>query len=485
MFRAVSRGASAFAPRLRQTQGQFPARSIYTRNARPTVSSNASRISPFKIPQARQLSFGQRLRLTYREASKGIFRKNPILLPLAILSAVGGIAVFAYISYVELTRVGPQYHKFPQPVADRLRTAVYYTEIDLNPAKALKAYKEALRIAVEWGMHPFSDEVLGIKVQVAMMLEKSGLMKPAIDVLERTKKEVLRWIEEGRKSESSTESKPKPEESQTPAPAPGKDAPVNGKAPDDSPLDPTERALVYQDWEMRQRDRALKRVVGMEMKLAELYASEYIQDEKRAETAQVSAVEICLKEMERRQSLGLPIGGAPNGDKWESWLNITEMATALAELGDTYNAKARHELALPLYLRALDLIREDEGDDPTCKQVVLLNSISGAMAGQAHLGAPRSQNQQSASQEEIIEAAQAWATKSLQVAARIKPPMRDQECDITCVAARYNLGELAELLNKPDVAKKRYTEARALAKELGFEEGISLADAALKRLAKK
>jgi hypothetical protein len=35
--------------------------------------------------------------------------------------------------------VWPQYHKFPPPVADALRTAVYYTEIDLNPAKAMKA----------------------------------------------------------------------------------------------------------------------------------------------------------------------------------------------------------------------------------------------------------------------------------------------------------------------------------------------------------
>jgi hypothetical protein len=33
-------------------------------------------------------------------------------------------------------------------VADALRTAVYYTEIDLNPAKAMKAYREALHIAL-------------------------------------------------------------------------------------------------------------------------------------------------------------------------------------------------------------------------------------------------------------------------------------------------------------------------------------------------
>jgi hypothetical protein len=33
-----------------------------------------------------------------------------------------------------------------------------------------------------------------------------------------------------------------------------------------------------------------------------------LQDEKKAEAAQVAAVEICLKEMHRRQRLGLPVG---------------------------------------------------------------------------------------------------------------------------------------------------------------------------------
>jgi uncharacterized protein (DUF2062 family) len=36
---------------------------------------------------------------------------HPILMPLAIISVVGGAFIFAYISYVEVTRVGPQYHK--------------------------------------------------------------------------------------------------------------------------------------------------------------------------------------------------------------------------------------------------------------------------------------------------------------------------------------------------------------------------------------
>jgi tetratricopeptide (TPR) repeat protein len=484
MFRAASRRASANAQaqKLAPAQRQPWIRSIYSNNGRPTLRPryNNINLNLFTIPHTRHLTIAQKIRLKYREASKGVFRKNPILLPLAIFSVVGGIAVFAYVSYMEVTRVQPQYHKFPQPVADQLRTAVYYTEIDLNPPKALKAYKEALRIAVEMGMHPFSDEVLGIKLQVAMMLEKSGLVKPAVEVLERTKTEALRWIEEGRKADSAPADKAKAGK----PPVKANISPENAQTNEDA-LDAEKQLKEMQEFEAKQRDRALKKVVGMEMKLAELYSSEYIQDEKKAENAQVAAVELCLKEMHRRQNLGLPVGGGAAGEgNSEAWLNMTEIATALAELADTYTAKDRSELALPLYLRALEMIRVTEGDSPSCKQVVLLNSVASAMAGQAQVPAKPRQEKQTVSREQTIDAARQWAQKAIDVAARIQPPVRDEECDMTCVAATYNLGEIAELQNKPDVAQQRYAEAKSLAQGLGYEEGVSMADEALKRLGK-
>ncbi|KAJ5172965.1 hypothetical protein N7492_005558 [Penicillium capsulatum] len=483
MFRAVSRRVSALSPGL-QAQRQFLARSIHIRT-RPTPFASQTKPNPLTLAPLRHLSFAQRLRLTYRDASKGIFRKNPILLPLAILSAVGGIAIFAYISYVELTRVGPQYQRFPQPVADVLRTAVYYTEIDLNPAKALSAYKEALRIALDVGMHPFSDEIIGIKLQVALMLEKSGLMKPAIEVLERTKKEILSWIEEDWTWEGPTAAESKSQEKQKPAKAEPTAPPGNDQVDQASPQDTEKDLMAKEEFEARQRARALKKVVGMQMKLAELYSSDYIQDERKAEAARITAVELCLKEMHRRQKAGLPIGIASiEDDPDDSWLNMTEMATALAELANTYSAQERHELALPLYLRALDMIQTTEGDSPTCKQVVLLNDVATAIAGQAQV-APLTPKKDRLSRENLVEGAQKWTQSSLDMAARIQPPVRDEECDITCAVATYNLGELAELQNKAAVAKQRYTEAKALSKGIGYDEGVSLADEALKRLGKK
>ncbi|KAJ5606316.1 hypothetical protein N7510_009097 [Penicillium lagena] len=493
MFRIALRRTGASASNV----FQCTTRSICTDNARPTLLSrhtiHVNTLLTPRLPRPRHFSLAQRIRRSFREASKGIWRKNPILLPLAILSVVGGVATFAYISYVELTQVAPQYSKFPPPVADALRTGVYYTEINLNAPKALKAYKAALRMALEMGMHPFSDEVMGIKLQVAMMLEKAGLMKPAIEVLERTKTEALEWVE-GLEKETAAPDVLRKEDKSTPSN-------VNVQI-DDAVLQDAEKVLKEtQEFEARQRTKTLQKVIGIEMKLAELYSSDYIQEDQKAEAAQVAAVELCLKEMHRRQKLGLPVGGGGSGGSGnsdgsdaDSWLSLPEIATALTELATTYSAKERHELAMPLYMRALEMIRVTEGDSPSCKQVVLLNDVASAMAGQAQrpTAPPRSwqqkqqqQQQQPVSREQTIEAARQWAQKALDVAARIQPPVRDEECDITCVVATYNLGELAELQNKPNAARQLYIEAQSLAKGLQYEEGIAMTDAALERVSKK
>ncbi|KAJ5391411.1 hypothetical protein N7509_006901 [Penicillium cosmopolitanum] len=488
MFRAASGRLSASIPRLLQTQRQTTTRSICSNAARPTPHArvyNTNLTLNSRVAGQRYSSFGHRVRMGYREASKDIFRKNPVVLPIALLAAVGGITFFIYTTYVEVTKNIPQYTKFPPKVADALRQAIYYTDIDLNAPKALQAYKNALHLAIDEGMHPFSDEVLGLKIQVAAMLEKAGLVKQATEVLERTKREALSWIEEGQRSESSIVTQTSLPEAQLSSNS--KVAPDNVQINAQALQDAEKELKEMQEYEARQRDRALKKVIGIEMKLAELYSSDYIQDDKKSEAAQIAAVELCLKEMHRRQKLGLPVGASSGEGSDSSWMNLTEIATALTDLAISYTAKERHELAMPLYLRALDIVRAEEGSTPSCKQVVLLNSVASSMAGQAQPTSPRVQQmkQQGISQDPTVEAARQWAQKAIDVAAHIKPPVRDEECDLSCVAATYNLGELAELQQKPETAIARYTEARSLAKGLGYQEGVSLADDALARLRKR
>ncbi|KAL2005600.1 hypothetical protein VTN00DRAFT_10093 [Thermoascus crustaceus] len=502
MLNRASRRICAFNPpkKIPAHYYQTPTTRSFFTGAQPGIRTRYGRqqsSSPLKQKQyvqsqARHLSFLQRTRYRFREASRGIWRKNPILFPFALASAATAVAMFAYVIYIKVTRIDPQYTNFPPQVADALRGALYYTEIDLKPVKALEWYKEALRVAIEKGMHPYSDEVVGIKLQVALMLEKAGLVNPAVEVLERTKAECLDWVEKSRrrkmlkeKEELAGMNKNKKKED------PDKEI----KIEDPDVLEAEQERKEQEEYEERQRDKTLKKVVGMNIKLAELYASDYIQDEKKAEAAQVAAVELCLKEMRRRQSLGLPVGVGSksnpennNNPDDNSWMNLTEIATAMEELASTYTNQEKHELAIPLYLQALSMIKEDEGDNTTCKQVVLLNNVASAMAGQAQKPPRPSKvnpSQTPLTQEQIIDAAKKWAQKALDVAAKIQPPVRDEDCDVSCVVATYNLGELAEMLNQRGEAEKRYREAKALAQGIGFEDGITMADGALKRLAKK
>ncbi|KAI5299475.1 hypothetical protein KEM56_003217, partial [Ascosphaera pollenicola] len=70
------------------------------------------------------------------------------------------LGLIGYVAYDRVTRIEPRLSKFPPEVAEQLRRAVYFTEIDKKPLEALQLFRNALVIADHIGMHPFSDEVL-------------------------------------------------------------------------------------------------------------------------------------------------------------------------------------------------------------------------------------------------------------------------------------------------------------------------------------
>jgi hypothetical protein len=81
-----------------------------------------------------------------------------------------------------------------------------------------------------------------------------------------------------------------------------------------------------------------------------------------------------------------------------------------------------------------------------------------------------------------VEHAKQWASKALDRAATIKPPDRNEECDVGCAVATHNLGEFLEMEGKIREAREKYQEAASLAKAIGFAEGQTNAKAGLKRL---
>jgi hypothetical protein len=82
----------------------------------------------------------------------------------------------------------------------------------------------------------------------------------------------------------------------------------------------------------------------------------------------------------------------------------------------------------------------------------------------------------------LIEQARQWATKALAQASAITAPERNEECDMGCAVATHNLGEFFEMEGKIEEARKQYTEAQRLAKQIGFREGNTNARMGLARL---
>jgi hypothetical protein len=161
-------------------------------------------------------------------------------------------------------------------VAKQLRKALYFTNMSLEPRNAVKYYKEALRVADEIGMDPFSDEIIGVKIQLAALFEKCQLYQKAIAVLEIVKSDNMKWVEQlGNKKGNE------------------------GK-----------------------RTRVLGKTVAVSVKLGELYANEYVLEKEKAEESLVWAVECVLKEKRRREVEGVKEGEG-------EWLTNEEIGGSL------------------------------------------------------------------------------------------------------------------------------------------------------------
>ena len=196
--------------------------------------------------------------------------------PLISSSILTGAASLLYTGYIYQTYIIGDFRKYPEPVAIKLRRALFYTNIELNPKKAVEYYRQALRVAAEVGMDQFSDEIIGIKIQLAALMEKVHHYQKAIDVLEIVRADCLKYVD--------TISK------------------LDGRAGD--------------------RTRVLGKTVGISVKLGELYANEYVGDPEAAEKSLVEGVETSLRELQRRESEGVKEGEGP-------WMSHEEIGGAL------------------------------------------------------------------------------------------------------------------------------------------------------------
>ncbi|EFQ94044.1 hypothetical protein CFE70_000321 [Pyrenophora teres f. teres 0-1] len=393
------------------------------------------RLSPVKTWRPVQQQLARRHRSSMRDQFREQFHKSPIMFPFAIsmIVLVSGICVF-YIPWYYKNVIIKPYHNFPEPVAKKLRRALFYSRgkwLDIREAN--KHFRQALALADELGMDPFSDEIMGVKYTIAALFEDAGYYSLAIDVLEIMRNDCQRWVDE----------------------------------------------FSDKHWTNGNRSRVKKNMVQINLKLGQLYDVRYVNEPENGEKRLVEAVESALKEQQRRESEGVKEGEGP-------WMNDEEMGGTLEALATHYEQFDSHYLATPLFVKALQLCPPN-----SCHGVVLMNNISTCLAQQTppSSSAPTLSSaptdfpvSNSAPRTLLIDQARTWATRALAHAGQIKAPDRTDECDVGCAVATHNLGEFLEMQGKTDEARQKYEEAITLSKKIKFAEGVNNAKMGIKRL---
>jgi len=206
----------------------------------------------------------------------------PLLTIVSIAFGLGNMIFF--LPWYYKNHIVKPYIKFPEPVAKKLRKAVFYSGKSFRDVReANKWFRLALQEAHELGMDPFSEEILGVKIRVSQLFEEVGQFSVAAEVLEILREDCLRWLEEqGQKH-----------------------------------------------WNDGNRTRILEQVVRYNVKLGELYSSKYVNEPENAEKRLTEAVETILKEKMRREKDGVKEGEG-------AWMSDEEIGGALEGMSLLY-----------------------------------------------------------------------------------------------------------------------------------------------------
>lgn len=398
---------------------------------------------------------------------------------LVVIGCVFAYTVRLYFTYFYHS----QFTRYPKPIANSLRRALYYTNIAPDAELALKYYKRAMEQCADHGLDPFSDEVLGIRIQTSFWLQKIGNYKGAIHVLESVLADCKKWVDvmeqsvrDGKVDNAGRLINATPDASKvTEAPATKAEAgTTDGKA------DEEDESVPESLWHKRRR--LLAKAIGTAVKLGELCSDEHVLDPDNAQVHLVWAVESALKEFRRRKTEGVKEG---EGD----WLSPEEMGGTMESLGRDYERKSQFHLAIPLFFQALRLC------ESPCHRAVIMNNLSATFA-QHPIFAPVQATQAEPAEalkelydpampttrKDCLDAAMNWARNAYDHAKDVKGDERTAECDEACVVSLCNWADVAAMMGNVELARKKYNQCIDMSTKLNHPQAIEQARSGLARL---
>lgn len=231
------------------------------------------------------------------------------------MTSIALYTVYLYFAYFQDT----QFTKFPADVAKSLRRALYYTNIKPDPKLAHKYYKRALEQCNDNGLDPFSDDVLGIRIQIAAWLEKIGNFNGAVTVLSGIAQDCLRWVETMEKAMAEG-TLPKDGKVKIPKREVSEGTP-SGETPGAKEGDDQDGEVLLENlW--GKRTRLLAKTVATNVKIGELCADEHVLRPEESQARLTWAVETALKELKRRHDEGVKEDEGP-------WMSAAEIGGTL------------------------------------------------------------------------------------------------------------------------------------------------------------
>ncbi|KAH7148572.1 hypothetical protein EDB81DRAFT_467354 [Dactylonectria macrodidyma] len=480
-FQTSSRSNSSNAPNpttgkgLSDKQNQLPRKQ---QPAQPQIT--------FRKFAGRALAAGLRSLMTALSPTgiKTAFRQSPgttafalaILLVIAIMAGYTAKLYFTYFYHLQFTR-------YPKPIANSLRRALYYTNISPDPELALKYYKRAMEQCADHGLDPFSDEVLGIRIQTSYWLQKIGNYDGTIHVLEAVLGDLKKWVDvmeqsvrDGKIDIAGKLLVPASKQPEVMEVTESKETEVESAGrPEDDDFVPENL------WHKRRR--LLVKAIGTSVKLGELYADEHVLDPDNSQKHLIWAVEAALKEFGRRKTEGVKEG---EGD----WLSPEETGGVMESLGRDYERKSQFHLAIPLFFQALRLC------ETPCHRAVIMNNLAATFA-QHPMFTPTLADQPSDALRELhdpampttrkdcLEAALNWSKNAYLHAKDVQGDDRTPECDEACAVALCNWGDIAAMMGNTELARKKYDQCIEMSNKLDFPHAAKQARGGLASLSAK
>lgn len=231
--------------------------------------------------------------------------------------------------------------KYPVPVRQALRKALYYENYGNDPSLAIDYYKQALEIALESEqLENNSPHVTGIMIQYGTLLETEGKTEQARDVLTTCLGYLLNI----------------------------------------SSADVTDKvtSIDLSSISLSGTDRT--KVLGIAQKLGDL--SVELKDDEAAEKWFSWSVEQMFKSiLPIASDSGMALESKEklfNAENMPKWLTKSDVGAAMEALAAFYAEKGKYQFALPLYLRVLSLYPDLK---QSCHACVLMCNIAEVFAG--------------------------------------------------------------------------------------------------------